>query len=82
MLNHLRELESLPAMDAKTKLANQAAALMSLNTTQYGLLKNNKEFAKLTEDSQKQITNWLFKVSSSSLDFDSNTMAAQMNQAA
>jgi len=82
VLNHLRELESLPAMDAKTKLANQAAALMSLNTTQYGLLKNNKEFAKLTEDSQKQITNWLFKVSSASLDFDSNTMASKMNQAA
>lgn len=69
-------------MDAKTKLANQAAVLMSLNTTQYGLLKNNKEFAKLTEDSQKQITNWLFKVSSASLDFDSKSMMNEMNQAA
>lgn len=69
-------------MDGKTRLANQAAALMSLNKTQYGILKDNKEFAKLTEDSQKQLTNWLFKVSSASLDYDSESMMSQMNQAA
>jgi len=69
-------------MDAKTKLANQAAALMSLNTTQYNLLRNNKEFAKLTQDSQKLLTNWLFKVSSDTLDFDSETMKTKMNEAA
>ncbi len=81
ILSHLNAIENLPAMDAKTKLANQAAAIMSLNTTQYGLLKNNKEFAKLTEDSQKQITNWLYKISSASMDYDSSSLKDELNQA-
>lgn len=69
-------------MDAKSKLAHQAAVLYGLNKTQYGLLKDNAKFSELTANAQKQIVNWAYKISSDTVDFDSNSMSALINKAA
>lgn len=82
ILQTLKDVEANPTMDAKTKLANQAAMLASLNKTQLNVLKDNKEFEKLTEASRKELTNWLYKVSSASIDFDDKSMMNLMNQSA
>ena len=80
ILQALRDVEANPNMDAKMKLANQAAMLSSLNKTQLNLLKDNKEFEKLTEWSRKELTNWLYKVSSDTIDFDSNSYMNKLNE--
>ena len=82
ILQTLKDVEANWDMDAKTKLANQAAMLMSLNRTQYNVLKDNKEFEKLTEKSRKELTNWLYKVSSDTIDFDKNSYINTVNEAA
>jgi hypothetical protein len=82
ILQTLKDVEENWDMDAKTKLANQAAMLMSLNKTQYNVLKDNKEFEKLTEKSRKELTNWLYKVSSDTIDFDKKSYINAVNEAA
>lgn len=81
-LKFMNDVNNLPYMDQKSKLAHQAAILYGLNKTQYNILKDNKRFQELTVDSQKQLTNWMYKVSSDSLDYDSKSLAAQINQSA
>lgn len=81
-LKFMNDVNNLPYMDQKSKLAHQAAILYGLNKTQYNILKDNKKFQELTVDSQKQLTNWMYKISSDTLDYDSKSMAAEMNQAA
>lgn len=72
-LKWLEEIENAEFFDSKTKLAHQAAVLYGLDKTQYGILRNNARFNELTEDSQRLLTNWLYKVSSESLAFDSKS---------
>lgn len=81
-ISWLQDIEDATWMDSKSKLAHQAAVIYGLNKTQYGLLKDDERFSKLTEDSQRQLTNWMYKVSSASLDFDSESYVSQMNKAA
>lgn len=81
-INFLNDIENNPYMDRKSKASHQAAVLYGLNKSQYELLKNNKEFDTLTEDAQKELTNWMYKVSSDTLDYDSNSYMAQLNGAA
>lgn len=78
----LKDVEDAEWMDKKSKLAHQAAIIYGLNKTQYGVLRNNSEFAKLTEGSQRLLTNWLYKVSSESLDYDSKSYLNDLNASA
>jgi len=81
-LKFLNQIETNPNMEKKVKLANQAAVIMWMNASQYNLFKDNKRFQELTWDAQKQLTNWLFKVSSESLDYDSISYANDLNWSA
>lgn len=81
-MKFLNDIEETPFMDAKSKLAHQAAVLYGLNKTQYDLLKDNEKFSKLTENAQKQLVNWAYKISSETLDFDSNKLTTKVNKAA
>ncbi len=82
MLKHLKEVQDLPYMDWKTKLANQAAIIMGSNKALYGLLQNENKFQELTHDSQKLVSNWLYKVSSDSKDYDTSTIGYEFNKSA
>ena len=77
----LRDIEANNAMDAKTKLAHQAAVIYGLNKTQYGLLKDDKRFSELSSEAQTKIANWMYKVSSETLAFDSNSYLNGLNKA-
>lgn len=81
-LKWLEEIENAEFFDSKTKLAHQAAVLYGLDKTQYGILRNNARFNELTEDSQRLLTNWLYKVSSESLAFDSKSFVNWLNESA
>ena len=76
----LHDIERLP-IDKKTKLANQAALIMGLNKSQYQFMKDNAEFEKLTQDSQRQLTNWMYKINTEVNDFDSNNLSFKANEA-
>lgn len=80
--NFLQWVEALPYLDKKTKLANQAAAIMGMNKSLYGLLKDNDEFMKLTADSRKLLANWMYKVWKESIQFDSNSYLNELNSIA
>lgn len=80
-MKFLRDIEANNAMDAKTKLAHQAAVIYGLNKTQYGLLKDDKRFAALSSEAQTKIANWMYKVSSETLAFDSNSYLNGLNKA-
>lgn len=77
----LKDIETNNAMDAKTKLAHQAAVIYGLNKTQYGLLKDDERFSKLSSEAQTKIANWMYKVSSETLAFDSNSYLNGLNKA-
>lgn len=81
-LKFINDIKDLPYMDAKVKLAHQAAVLYGLNKTQYNLLKDNEKFQELTAPAQKQLTNWMYKVSSDTLDYDSKSYTSAANEAA
>jgi hypothetical protein len=66
----LKDIEDLP-IPKINKLANQAAAITGMSKAMYGLVKDDKEFNKLTEESQKLLANWMYKTSDEALDFDS-----------
>ena len=78
----MNQIEDVPWMDKKSKLAHQASVIYSMDKAQYGIMKDNERFNELTEDAQRQLTNWLYKVSSESLDFDSESYISKMNAAA
>jgi hypothetical protein len=81
-IKFLEDINNLPYMDSKTKLAHQSAVLNSLNKTQYNILKDNKKFEELTEESRKQLANWMYKVSSDTLDYDSKSLTSEINSSA
>lgn len=78
-LKFMNDVNNLPYMDNKSKLAHQAAILYGLNKTQYDVLKDNKKFQELTVQSQKQLTNWMYKVSADTLDYDSKNAVTELN---
>lgn len=80
IIGMLHDIERLP-IDKKAKLANQAALIMGLNKSQYQFMKDNAEFEKLTEDSQRQLTNWMYKINTEVNDFDSNNLSFKANEA-
>ena len=80
-LRWMNQIEDVPWMDKKSKLAHQASVIYSMDKAQYGIMKDNERFNELTEDAQRQLTNWLYKVSSESLDFDSESYISKMNAA-
>lgn len=75
----LQWLQDLPHLSEKEKLANAAAAIMWLNKNTLWLLSDDEEFKKLTSDSRKLISNWMFKISKESIDFDSNYWLNKFN---
>lgn len=81
-LQFLNDIQNNPMIDNKVKLSHQAAVLYGLNKSQYNILKDNDKFQELTQDSQKQLTNWMYKVSSDTLDYDSKSYIAGINKAA
>ena len=82
ILKFINDVNSLPYMEKKAKLANTAAMLMALNKTQYNLLKDNKKFQELTKDSQTQLTNWLYDTIKWWYDFDSESIDSKLNSSA
>ena len=81
-LKFLNDIQQNPMIDGKSKLSHQAAILYGLNKSQYDLLKDNDKFKELTADAQKQLTNWMYKVSSDTLDYDSSSYISDLNKAA
>ena len=63
----------------KEKLANAAWFLSWLDKATYGILSNNDEFNKLTEDSRKLLANWVFKINSDAMQYDSNDLLNDLN---
>ena len=76
--NTLQAIDDLP-IPKVNKLANQAAAITGLSKANYWLLADDKEFAKLSEDSQALLANWMYKVSDEVLDFDSTKYKNTIN---
>jgi len=81
-LKFLNQIENNPFMEKKSKLANQAAVIMWMSKSQYDLFNDNERFKTLTQDAQKQITNWMFKVSTESMDYDSKSYLNDLNATA
>lgn len=82
ILKFINDVNSLPYMEKKAKLANTSAMLMALNKTQYNLLKDNKKFQELTKDSQTQLANWLYDTIKWWYDFDSESIDSKLNNSA
>lgn len=82
ILKFINDVNSSPIIEKKVKLANTSAMLMALNKTQYNLLKDNKLFSQLTEDAQKQLTNWMYDTIKWWQDFDSNTLSSKLSWSA
>lgn len=78
----LNKIQDAPFMAEKEKLGHMAGAIMWMNAKQAGIMRDNKRFNELTEDTQRQLTNWLYKVSSDSVSFDSTSYLAWLNAAA
>lgn len=81
VIQKIKDVENLP-IDPKRKLATQASIIYGLNKSQLGLLENNAEFEKLSKPAQKTLVNWMYKINSDVLDFDSNSIGKKLNESA
>ena len=65
--------------DQKTKVSKQAAAILWIDQANYKLLQDNKRFESLSYNSKKTIVNWLYKISDTAFDYDSNKLLNEFN---
>lgn len=81
MIDTLQMIENSD-QDPKTKVAKQAAAILWISEANYKLVQDNKRFESLSYDSKKTIVNWLYKISDTAYDYDSNKLTKELNWAA
>lgn len=78
----LSEMQQLPYLSQKEKLANTAAAILWLNKATLWVISDNEKFNQLTTDAKKLLANWMYKAWRESIQFDSGVYLNEINKAA